>query len=82
MTVLYVSEHFHGRGIGQSLLTETENILKPLTYSSYWLSCYIENTKAIQFYKSKGFSSIGVTYFSMGDNKYENLIFQKEIIVK
>ena len=82
MTILYVSEHFHGQGIGKALLTETENILKPLTYSSYWLSCYIENIKAVQFYTKKGFSSIGTTYFSMGDNQYENLIFQKEIIGK
>jgi len=79
MTVLYVSEHFHGQGIGKALLIETEDLLKGLAYSSYWLSCYIENKKAIQFYKSKGFNSIGSTYFTMGENQYENLIFQKEV---
>lgn len=80
MTVLYVSEHFYGRGIGKALVIEAEKHLYSKGISNYWLSCFIENQNAIDFYTYLGFKSNSSIYFTMGENKYENLVFQKEII--
>lgn len=79
MTVLYVSEHFYGQGIGKALVLEAEKHLTAGGCSSYWLSCFIENQNAIDFYKHMGFKSNSSIYFTMGDNQYENLVFQKLI---
>jgi len=80
MTVLYVSEHFHGQGIGKALILAAEKKLKTLGHSAYWLACFIENQHAIDFYNHRGFIPQGSTFFSMNDNKYENIIFHKEIL--
>jgi len=79
MTILYVSEHFYGQGIGKALLRETEKQLTARGQSTYWLSCFIENQNALNFYKHLGFNSNASIYFTMGDNRYENLVFQKEV---
>ncbi|RXQ88473.1 GNAT family N-acetyltransferase [Ancylomarina salipaludis] len=82
MTILYVSEHFHGQGIGKALIIEAEKRLASLGRYTYWLSCYIENKNAIEFYKYLGFKSSSSIFFTMNDNRYENLVFQKEIRMK
>jgi len=79
MTVLYVSEHFHGQGIGKALLIEAEKQLVSLGRYTYWLSCFIENQNAIDFYKHLDFKSNASIFFSMNDQQYENLVFLKEI---
>lgn len=79
MTVLYISEHFHRQGIGKTLILEAEKHLTTGGNSRYWLSCLIENQNAIDFYKHLGFKSNSSIYFTMGDNQYENLVFDKEI---
>jgi len=77
MTVLYVSEHFYGHGIGKALVLEAEKQLAAKGNSSYWLSCFIENQNAIDFYNHLGFKSNSSIYFEMGENRYENFVFQK-----
>lgn len=79
MTVLYVSEHFYAQGIGKALVLEAEKQLIAMGKSSYWLSCFIENQNAIDFYKHLGFKSNSSIYFTMGENSYENLVFLKVI---
>ncbi|MCZ4694858.1 GNAT family N-acetyltransferase [Ancylomarina euxinus] len=81
MTAIYISEHFHGQGIGKSLLLEAEKQLFSRNQSSYWLSCFIENQNAIDFYNRMGFHSTSSIFFSMGNNEYENLVFDKEISI-
>ena len=79
LTVLYVSEHFCGHGIGKALLHETEKQLITKGHTNYWLSCFIENEYAIGFYQHMGFKSNSSIYFSMGDSQYENVVFHKDI---
>jgi len=79
MTVLYVSEHFYGQGIGKTLVLEAEMQLTFRGSTNYWLSCFIENQNAIDFYKHLGFKSNSSIYFTMGGNQYENHVFQKVI---
>jgi len=80
MAVLYVSEHFHGQGIGKALVLAAEKELISLGFYTYWLACFIENQNAIDFYNHSGFKTQGSTFFSMGDKQYENIVFHREIL--
>ncbi len=68
---LYVQEHFQGFGIGRQLLSE----LSARYGGTFWLSTWVHNDKAIDFYKHLGFVDIGHTYFELGKNEqHENRI--------
>ena len=68
---LYVQEHFQGKGIGRKLLSE----LAVRYGGTFWLSTWVHNEKAINFYKHFGFIDIGHTYFELDkDELHENRI--------
>ncbi len=69
---LYVQEHFQGRGIGKKLLEE----INIRFGSKYWLSTWVYNKKAIEFYKHLGFEDIGKIYFELEGEKHENRVLQ------
>ncbi len=76
---LYVQEHFHGNGIGRQFLSEIE-----IQYGgSFWLSTWVNNDKAIGFYKHLGFIDIGYTYFELNNERHENrvLAFKRESLI-
>lgn len=79
ITVLYVLERFKGQRIGRLLLEEVERLLVQRGDISCWLTVYHLNSSAIVFYRKMGFKKVGVTYFEMDGNKYENWIMQKEL---
>lgn len=71
VTTLYVSEHFHGQGIGRELLEK----VKSLYGTPLWLSTWIDNEKAIKFYRKAGFEIIGELNFDLDGEKHENHVF-------
>lgn len=67
---LYVQEHFQGRGIGKALLSEVT-----IRYgSTFWLSTWIHNEKAIGFYQHLGFVDIGKKYFELEGESHCNRV--------
>ncbi len=68
VTTLYVSEHFHGQGIGKKLLEK----VKCQYGTPLWLSTWIENEKAIKFYRKEGFEIIGELNFDLDGEEHEN----------
>jgi ribosomal protein S18 acetylase RimI-like enzyme len=78
LTVLYVSEHFHGQGVGFQLLSEMERLVREAGCAGLWLTVFHENVRAIAFYERQDYKCVGKTYFSMGENQYENWIMYKE----
>ncbi len=67
---LYVQEHFKGKGIGRSLLAEVGSKYG----NSHWLSTWIKNESAIEFYQYLGFKDIGKVYFTLEGEQHENRI--------
>src|SRR5689334_18998319 len=51
---LYVQEHFHGRGIGRSLLRASVDSARDRDAEGLWLRVYHGNAKAIGFYSHEG----------------------------
>ena len=79
ITFLYVLEAFTGKGVGKMLLNEALKTIKELNFSTTWLTAYYKNTRALAFYQKHGFNPIGITFFEMGDNRYENKIMLCQI---
>lgn len=71
VTTLYVSEHFQGQGIGRQLLDK----VKEQYGLSFWLSTWIHNFKAINFYNNLNFSLIGQLNFNIDGELHENHVF-------
>lgn len=68
---LYVSEHFHGRGIGRALIEEAQ-----LQYGlPCWLSVWVESHSAIAFYRKLGFEQIGNVEFNLEGELHENHVY-------
>ena len=40
----------------------------------YWLTTWVNNEKAIGFYKYIGFSDIGIIFFDLDGEKHENRV--------
>lgn len=72
---LYVQEHHQGTGIGRQLLSESAVKFG----GTFWLSTWVHNEKAINFYKHIGFKDIGHTYFELNkDERHKNRILKYE----
>jgi ribosomal protein S18 acetylase RimI-like enzyme len=79
ISVLYVLERFTGMGIGQQLLDKAFMLCKELSIDSVWLTVYLKNERAINFYQKNKFRESGMTYFELVNNRYENRIMTRKI---
>ena len=79
LSKLYVLERFYGTAVGYGLLNMVEQTVANKGGKDLNLEVYVENTKAIQFYKRQGFVAIGKKDFPMETNTYENLVMHKAL---
>jgi len=71
ITTLYVSEHFQGQGIGRQLLNEA----KKQYGLPYWLSVWVKNDQAVNFYTKLGLKLIGEQNFDLNGELHQNSVF-------
>lgn len=71
IVTLYVSQHFHGKGVGRQLLKEIENAHG----WPYWLSAWVNNHDAIGFYHKLGFNIVGELTFNLEGEQHRNHVF-------
>jgi diamine N-acetyltransferase len=74
IAVLYVLERFTGMGLGKNLLDKALREIKQSGFDAAWLTVYHKNERAINFYKKYGFTDIGIAFFKMQGNQYENRV--------
>ncbi|MBQ4821872.1 GNAT family N-acetyltransferase [Aquimarina sp. MMG016] len=79
LSKLYVLERFYGKGIGYGLMNEAEKEVRENGFSEFNLEVYINNARAIAFYKRQGYVSLGNVDFPMEFNTYENLVMNKAL---
>ncbi|MDO6813472.1 GNAT family N-acetyltransferase [Tenacibaculum soleae] len=65
MSRLYLLEEFYGLGLGKKLFDFNVALCKENNQSGIWLNVWVENKKAIQFYKKVGFTIVGETDFQI-----------------
>lgn len=68
IVTLYVSQHFHGKGVGRRLLKEIEKVHG----SPFWLSTWVNNHGAIGFYNKLGFNIVGELNFNLEGELHRN----------
>lgn len=64
---LYVLKEFYGLKLGLTLLQHIITISKEAGQSGIWLYVWIENTRAVAFYKKNGFEVIGHYDFKISE---------------
>ena len=72
IATLYVSRHFQGQGIASSLLQKIEAVYG----APFWLSTWVHNQRAIEFYTHRGFEIIGELWFELGSERHKNHVFR------
>jgi ribosomal protein S18 acetylase RimI-like enzyme len=59
MSRLYLLEEFYGLGLGKELFNFNVSLAKENKQAGIWLAVWIENQRAITFYKKMGFKKVG-----------------------
>ena len=67
---LYFLKEFYGLGLGKTLLDFNIEISKKNNQKGMWLAVWIENLRAVAFYKKMGFEISGEYSFKIADNHY------------
>jgi ribosomal protein S18 acetylase RimI-like enzyme len=69
MERLYLLEKFYNLGLGKELLNFNIALAKRNKQAGIWVFVWIENTKAITFYKKNGFKKVGNSDFVLSPTK-------------
>ena len=76
---LYVKKEFTGNKIGDVLLKQTEEKLARLSAKQLWLLTLDSNLGAQRFYEKKGYKHLGLYPFSVAEQEFNFIKFQKEL---
>lgn len=66
---LYLSEEYHGLGLGKKLFDFNINLMKENNQVGTWLYVWIKNDKALKFYKKTGFKNIADYDFPVSETE-------------
>ena len=67
MSRLYFLEEFYGLGLGKELFDFNVELCKQNNQAGMWLAVWVENQKAISFYKKRGFKKVGDFDFKISE---------------
>ena len=67
MSRLYLLEEFYGLGLGKELFNFNVTLAKKNKQEGVWLAVWIENQRAITFYKKMGFKKVGDFDFKISE---------------
>jgi len=76
---IYVLEDFIHLKIGRQLQDLVLKKAKDLKFNWIWLTVYIKNYRAINFYTKSKYKNIGTIIFTVGNEKHDNTVFAKEL---
>lgn len=75
---IYVLNDFLNQKIGHQLQEVVFQEVKKIGAKHLWLSVYVNNPKAIRFYKRYGFTHLGIHNFSILKQSFEFSVMNKE----
>jgi ribosomal protein S18 acetylase RimI-like enzyme len=76
---IYILQEFQGQQIGKHLLDFAIQTALDKKFSYVWLGVWEHNNKAINFYKSKGFTQFGSHPFVLGTDEQTDILMRKEL---
>ncbi|MGB1268425.1 MAG: GNAT family N-acetyltransferase [Flavobacteriaceae bacterium] len=60
---IYFLKEFHGLGLAKTLLNFNINLSKKHQQKGMWLAVWVDNFRAVNFYKKLGFTTVGEYHF-------------------
>lgn len=76
---LYVHERFTSQGVGKALLQSAEEVAAAHGAAAMWLTAWIGNERAVDYYPRRGYIDVGASTYTFEDEHYENRVFMKEL---
>lgn len=76
---LYVLRRFASQGIGRGLLRESESLAAEQGAKAMWLTAWVGNARALQFYPRQGYLDVGAAVYSFEGEDFENRVFAKRL---
>ncbi|MFZ6875245.1 GNAT family N-acetyltransferase [Undibacterium sp. Di27W] len=76
---LYVQEPFTRMGLGGQLLHTAETSAARHGADVMWLTPWVHNNRALQFYARQAYTDIGSTHFFMDGEAHENRVLCKQL---
>lgn len=76
---IYVVKDFQGRGLGRLLAQQALEFARARHKAFAWLSVWLKNPGAIEFYRKLGFQPAGTRFFVMGDERQEDYIMRLDL---
>ncbi len=76
---IYLLHRFQGTGTGAALMARALEAAKADGFQRLLLGVYAENTGALGFYASQGFTQVGVRTFRVGANDYDDLVLGRGV---
>jgi ribosomal protein S18 acetylase RimI-like enzyme len=76
---LYVQQPFQRRTVGRTLMTLAEERVRSAGHKAIWLTAWVGNLRARDFYRTLGYKDVGVTQYVIEGQEYENRILVKEL---
>lgn len=77
---LYLQEPFTGQQIGTRLLNASEELVVNNGASVLWLTPWVHNVRALNFYARRGYQDYGLTYFTFEGESHENRLYAKHLV--
>lgn len=71
---IYFLQKFHGKRLGLKLFNFNKDLCTQNNQSGMWLTVWIGNERAINFYEKIGFKTIGEIMFKVGKTQSPNLV--------
>lgn len=76
---IYVLNDFQGQQIGKQLINFAIQTAVDKNLKYIWLGVWEHNTRAINFYRGKGFEQFGSHPFMLGSDKQTDILMKKEL---
>lgn len=76
---IYVLDSFQGLGLGKALFQLSLDKAQSLSLKYVWLGVWEKNTKAIDFYKTRGFYTFDKHPFKLGDDLQTDYLMRLDL---
>jgi ribosomal protein S18 acetylase RimI-like enzyme len=76
---LYIQPAAQRRGVGAQLLRRSEAQAAAAGAQWLWLTAWVGNRRALDFYQAQGFEDAGATEYVFEDRSYENRVLVKPL---
>lgn len=76
---LYVQEPFTGQGLGTRLLQAAEAAAAAAGATVLWLTPWVHNHRALAFYRARGYTDHGATWYRFEGERHENRVFARSL---